>query len=275
VPVLSVQMISTWPSPSTALRRFTTACFSAMRETPRARTIVRTMGRPSGMRETTRLTTVANMTAAGRCMATPNKKSETLKSPIMMAMNRLRRLTFFARGGSVFPSLSKEAMWPISVSLPVAVTTISPFPRMTRVCRKTAFLMSPRGACGSSVRACGVLLTGTDSPVRALSSRPNPSPLINRPSAGIWVPSERMMISPSTISVEGIFWTCPFRRMSEVEMKACSRAARAASARPSWMTPTVALKVKTQRMMMASLHSPMKGTRIATKSKMKMSGLLN
>ncbi len=58
VPVLSLQMTVVLPSVSTAGSRRTTAFWRAMRLTPMARTIVTTMGSPSGTAATAAVTAV-------------------------------------------------------------------------------------------------------------------------------------------------------------------------------------------------------------------------
>ena len=60
-------------------------------------------------------------------------------------------------------------MWPISVPMPVAVTIISPRPRVTAVFMKAMQRRSPRPTSGLSIAAVS-LSVGVLSPVRAASS---------------------------------------------------------------------------------------------------------
>ncbi len=64
---------------------------------------------------------------------------------------------------------SRPEMWPTSVSMPVAVTTNSPVPRVVFVFMKTMSVRSPSGA-SSAATGSTPLETGTLSPVSADSA---------------------------------------------------------------------------------------------------------
>ena len=81
-------------------------------------------------------------------------------------------------------------MRPTSVSMPVAMTTAAARPRVSTVEAITRLARSARGV--SSGRAASTpLLTGADSPVRALSSAWRPAASSRRASAGTRSPASR------------------------------------------------------------------------------------
>ena len=78
---------------------------------------------------------------------------------------------------------SRCAIFPISVSLPVAVTIITPLPCVTGVCMNAMFVWSP-GPRASAVSVETSLAAGVLSPVSADSSICNELAEMIRPSAG-------------------------------------------------------------------------------------------
>ena len=137
VPVLSEQ--TTWAQPrvSTAVRRRMTAPWRLMRVTPMLSTMVTTAASPSGTAATARLTatmklesTVARSVLPARHRSKP--KMNTQMASTSALSERLRAASFNCRG--VLPwdvAASTPAMRPISVSMPVAVTSSLPRPALT------------------------------------------------------------------------------------------------------------------------------------------------
>ena len=100
---------------------------------------------------------------------------------------------------------------PISVSMPVPVTTYLPRPYTTELPIYAMFLRSPRGTSEPSrPRASSLFVTGTLSPVSAASSILRLALSRMRPSAGTASPASSTMTSPGTTSDEWmICWRPP------------------------------------------------------------------
>ena len=79
------------------------------------------------------------------------------------------------------------AIWPISVPIPVAVTTIVPVPRVTEVFWNSMLLRSPIAT--SAARTPASLATGALSPVSAASCASSVAERTIRPSAGTMSPA--------------------------------------------------------------------------------------
>ncbi len=131
--------------------------------------------------------------------------------------------------------------------MPVAVTSISPRPRVTVV---LAWTMVVRSANATSTPwAVGItvadLPTGWLSPVRVDSSTSRFVAVARRPSAGTRSPASSSTTSPGTTLVDASSVTAPLRRTRAVGTMRLRRASRAASAFRSWMKPTVALMITT------------------------------
>ncbi len=145
-------------------------------------------------------------------------------------------------------------MRPISVDMPVAVTRISPRPRVTVVFMKTEQCRSPRGTPGAWGEVS--FATGWLSPVRAASSTSRPVAAITRPSAGIRSPASTSTTSPGTIASVGTLASVPSRRTRAERASMRRRAAREASARFSWTKPMTALTSTTTMTTAGVLISP-------------------
>ena len=94
-------------------------------------------------------------------------------------------------------------MWPISVCIPVAVTTTSPRPRVTEVFMYAMQVRSPR-ATSSPGTGSVALATGRLSPVSAPSSISSVAATVIRPSAGTRLPASTRTTSPGTSSSASI-----------------------------------------------------------------------
>ena len=124
VPVLSEQMTDALPSVSTAGRRRMMAFFFTMRCTPMDSTTVTMAGRPSGIAETASETAVMKISMTGMPSITPTTKMIAQAASAMTPRYLPSCASRFWRGVCVSSSLSsRSAILPISVSMPVAVTT--------------------------------------------------------------------------------------------------------------------------------------------------------
>ena len=134
VPVLSEQIADVEPSVSTAGSRFTIACRRAISRVPMESRAVTTAGRPVGIAATASATPVMNSVSNDSPRTRPSTTTKTRATAAMDAMIFESPSSCFCRGVlSVSVLDSRSAMCPISVSMPVAVTTISPRPRVTAV----------------------------------------------------------------------------------------------------------------------------------------------
>ncbi len=134
VPVLSEQMIWAQPKVSTAVRRRMMARRRLMLVTPMDSTMVTTATRPSGMAATARDTATMKVFSTTSPLRLPVRMRPTAKMTTQMASTSLVRMreswASFSCSG-VWPSLVWVSAWailPISVSMPVPVTTKLPRP---------------------------------------------------------------------------------------------------------------------------------------------------
>ena len=120
------------------------------------------------------------------------------------------------------------------------------------------FLRSPRGTSlpsSSTSRTVAILLTGTDSPVRAASSIFMEALSMMRQSAGTESPASRITRSPTTSSEDGTLTTLPPRTTLLWAADISWSAASASSALDSWTTPRTAFTTTTKLMMITSAKS--------------------
>ncbi len=134
VPVLSEAMTVAEPSVSTAARWRTMALRAAIRCTPSDRTAVTTAGRPSGTAATASATPriSTSKTAANPCTSSTSRMVAIITTAMATTMipNTLPTLSSWSCSG-VRSSRScprRSAIRPISVCMPVAVTTPRPCP---------------------------------------------------------------------------------------------------------------------------------------------------
>ena len=124
VPVLSEQMTEAEPSVSTAGRRRMMALRLTMRCTPMASTMVTMAGRPSGMAETASDTAVMKMSMTSMPLSRPTTNTTAQAARARMPRYLPRLASFFCSGVWVSSlESSRLAILPISVFMPVAVTT--------------------------------------------------------------------------------------------------------------------------------------------------------
>jgi hypothetical protein len=260
VPVLSEQMADAEPSVSTDVRRLTIALRLAIRCTPSARTTESTAGSPSGTAATASDTPTSSTSATSDALWTPEvSRIEPVTMAAMattatVSARPIRSISSCSgvRGCSMRPS--SRATLPISVAIPVAVTTALPRPAMTEVPLKT---MSTRSA-SAAVAGCAstTLSTGSLSPVSAASETISDAAATSRPSALTASPSASTSTSPGTTSVAGMRCSRPSRRTAAVGAAMRCRAATACSARASWTYPSTALSRRMARITTASNGTP-------------------
>ena len=132
------------------------------------------------------------------------------------------------------------AMRPISVALPVAVTTTVAVPRVTCVFWNTRFVRSPSATSppGSVAASLG---TGALSPVSAASCTSSVAEEMIRPSAGTTSPASSSTMSPGTSPVDSICATWPDRRTRACGTCSFASASTLARAFISWLVPMMTL----------------------------------
>ena len=238
VPVLSEHTTDADPSVSTDDSRLTIACRRAIRCTPRASTTERMAGSPSGTAATasetptrrTSTTSLAWLTSDVRRMATT-----TTTAMATTASPRARPMTATSRCSGVGTSSvapSSRATRPISVCIPVAVTTATPRPLVIAVPPKTMLVRSASSTGAGSVVAS--FSTGSLSPVSAASATRSELASLRRASAATASPSARTSTSPGTTSSAGMRSRSPSRTTAAVAAAIRCKAATACSARASW-----------------------------------------
>ncbi len=136
---------------------------------PNDRMVVITIGRPVGIAETANATELTNSACQPTPRHSPMRIEAASATPAMTSSWRTSALIWRVSGVSTPASAwSNVEMWPTSVALPIAVTTIRPEPRVTLVFMNAMPSRSPSGA--STATGSVVLATGRLSPVRAASS---------------------------------------------------------------------------------------------------------
>ncbi len=260
VPVLSEAITETEPRVSTEWRSFMTALRRAMACTPMASTSDRIAGRPSGTAATARETPSSRMSTASWKEETPLTAATTIMTTTAMPMTSTPRvLDIWAISrcngeGSSAVSSSSVAMRPISVSMPVPVTTARPTPRATAVPLNTMLCRSPREP--SSASGVTVLVTASDSPVSEASCTCSEEALIRRASAATASPSPSTRTSPGTRSAAGIVASLPSRSTVALAAVMSARAATASAALFSCTKPMTALASTISRMTTTSIGRP-------------------
>ena len=175
VPVLSEQIAEVDPSVSVELRSFTTALCSARSRVPMDSSVVTTVGRPVGIAPIATVTASRNRSSRGR----PRAEPATTITKIVPAASQAKTLASWfiwrcSGDASELTSPSIPAMWPISVDMPVSVTTNVPVPRVTWVFMYAMSMTVAEGDLGlvgdvassdSAATGAGSLAAGWLSPV--------------------------------------------------------------------------------------------------------------
>ena len=129
VPVLSEHTTLTHPNVSTLGRRFTMAFAFTIRETESASTIVTMAGSPSGTAATAREIAVISISPTSRFCRIAMPKRSTHKNTDTVPKILPRSANRFCKGvSSTFAAFSIPAIFPISVSIPMADTLPTPRP---------------------------------------------------------------------------------------------------------------------------------------------------
>ncbi len=169
------------------------------------------------------------MSAVTRMAPTTTAAIATTAIPSMRPIRSISRWSG-VRACSVRPR--RRATLPISVAMPVAVTTALPRPRVTAVPLKTMFTRSPSPAGPSS--AATSFSTASLSPVSDASATVSEATSTRRASALTASPSASSSTSPGTTSAVATRSSRPSRRTVAVTAAIRCRAATACSARASW-----------------------------------------
>ncbi len=192
--------------------------------------VVTTAGSPVGIAEIANATPETKMASSSWSLARPSSTIARKASPAIPAIRTVSRSSCFWSGVlSASVLLSSSAIWPISVSMPVPVTIISPRPRVTAVCMKAMLTRSPKPTSGVPMDSVAFSV-GVLSPVRAASSISRVAATKSRPSAGTMFPASMRTMSPGTRSLASTSTASPLRRTRAMVFIVFSRAARLASA---------------------------------------------
>ena len=245
VPVLSLQITSQLPSVSTAFSRLTIAPRLAKFCKPIAIIIVITAGRLSGIAATARVTETKNAfkisMVSARKISTKKITTAIIKTAIVIIFPTF--LIDFSRGvKSLFVVFKYFAILPISVFIPISVTTPLPRPKLTTVDEYAQFILSASGVLSFKTQFASFEVD-TDSPVKALSSHFKLWVSINLKSAGTMSPASKITISPIVKDVVLIFLTFPSRNTLQYGSVLFFKLSSASSALLSCIVPIIAFKI--------------------------------
>ena len=268
VPVLSLQMTEAEPSVSTEDSFLTMALSADRRCTPTASTTDSTAGKPSGTAATASDTPNSSTVISPCSVCTsPSNNSVAITSSAtaitpMPSMRPSRATSFCSGVSSSCVLLSRWAIWPISVRMPVAVTSARPLPPATAVPLNTILMRSPSATGSASVIAC--FSTASLSPVSEASCTRSVCACSRRASAPTASPSASSRMSPGTSELLGM--RCGWPSRCTVTMISVIRASAAAafSALLSCRKPSRAFSSTTAVMTMASTGQPAKSSSAQT-----------
>jgi len=172
---------------------------------------VATIGRPSGTAATASAIAVSTMVSRSLPPSQPTTATTTATTRVSATRRRPSRSSRFSSGvTSSSASSAIRAIWPSSVFMPVATTRPAPLPPVTAV---PLVAIEGRSAIGASASTGSVVLvTGTDSPVSALSSQVRPLASTMRRSAVTTSPASRSTTSPGTSDSASVIRPSPSRR---------------------------------------------------------------
>ena len=257
VPVLSVLIALVAPSVSTSVRFLTTARASASCLAPSESRPDTNAGIPVGIAEIAIAVPRSTRSSKDRPRIRP---TTTMKATALHAM--IPR-TFVSESSSRCSGdrtrdtdVSIVAIRPISVSMPVAVTTIAPVPRVTEVFWNSMLVRSPSTTSGVGSTAAS-LATGALSPVSAASWVSSVAERMIRPSAGTMSPASTSTMSPTTTSRAGTCTMCPLRTTRVCGTCIFDSASTLALALSSWREPRTMLSAMSSATMIPVGTSPM------------------
>ena len=147
----------------------------------------------------------------GRPRATPTTTMNATAPHAISPSTFVSEPSSFCSGERVrVTDVSIVAIWPIWVSMPVAVTTIAAVPRVTAVFWNSMFERSP-SATSAPASAPASFGIGALSPVSAASWVSSVAERTIRPSAGTMSPASTWTMSPGTTSTAGTSASVPSR----------------------------------------------------------------
>ena len=230
VPVLSLLMTVVPPRVSTSVSDLTTAFDSARRRAPDDSMAWTNVGRPVGMDaiavEMHSSTSVeVSWPRAMPKMAITATASQAIRPNTLVMPSSSRCSGERER----LVAVTRPAILPISVAVPVAVTTIAAEPRVTCVFWNTRFVRSP-SAISPSGRAARSFGIGALSPVSAASCTSSVAEERILPSAGTTSPASSSTTSPGTSLVDSTSSTRPDRRTRARGTCSCASASTLARA---------------------------------------------
>ena len=228
----------------------------AIRCTPSASTAVTIAGKPSGTAATASATPRMKTSNSAAMLRTFSTRSmvpiiRSAITPTTIPSSRPTCASSFCSGVvSAVACCNMPAIRPISVFMPVAVTTAKPRPYVAAVPLKTMFVLSPSDT--SSATAATSLATGKLSPVSAASATCRATDRITRASAGIVSPSSMRIMSPGTTSTAATLRRTPSRTTFAFAADICRNAVTACSARACCTYPITAFISTTAKIAIAS-----------------------
>jgi hypothetical protein len=257
VPVLSVLIALVAPSVSTSVRFLTTARASASCLAPSESRPDTNAGSPVGIAEIAIAVPSSTRSSKARPRIRP---TTTMKATALHAMTPR---TFVSESSSLCSGdrtrdteVSIVAIRPISVSAPVAVTTIAPVQRVTEVFWNSMSVRSPSTTSGVGSTAAS-LATGALSPVSAASWVSSVAERMIRPSAGAMSHASTSTMSPTTTSRAGTCTMCPPRTTRVCGTCIFDSASTLALALSSWREPRTTLSRMSSATMIPVGTSPM------------------
>ena len=132
MPVLSEQIAEVEPSVSTDRSRFTIAPFAASACVPSESMVVTTAGRPVGIAAIARAMPITNRSSKSSPRISPKMITSASAAAAMIVIRTVSWSSWRVSGVfSCWTPASIPEICPTSVAIPVAVTTISPRPRVT------------------------------------------------------------------------------------------------------------------------------------------------
>ena len=272
VPVLSVLMALVAPSVSTSDRFLTTAFASASFRAPWDSRADTNAGMPVGMAEIAIATPRSRTSDSGSPRKSPTTTITATAVQATMPMTDVSLSSSCCSGDRVrVTDDSMLAICPIWVCMPVAVTTMTPVPRVTDVFWNSMFVRSPSAASAVS-RVATPFATGALSPVRAASCVSQVAERISRPSAGTRSPASTWTMSPGTTSSAGMSTSWPSRTTRLCGTCSLESASTLARAVISWRVPRVRLRTTRRATTRAVENSPMTRLTIATATSMRFIG---
>ncbi len=208
---MSEQITEAEPSVSTEASFRTSALFCTMRFAPSVKTTVTTVGSPSGIAATVR--EIAVLTISIQLMPCSIPIPTMAATMVNAAAISIFESTSMRCCSGVllsFVCMSRSAICPIWVCIPVDVTTPTPCPVDTTVPINAILTWSPSPTSSSEITVIS-FSTGRDSPVSAASSICRLVTSSRRTSAATMVPVSSFSMSPGTSVCAGIFSHCPLR----------------------------------------------------------------